>query len=226
MFDVKWIRENPDAFDKGLESRGLAPQSKAVLALDDERRAHLASLQEAQARLEQAQARLRLAQIEPDEVELLVERRAGETEHLVEHAGQREQRRADVEREPVGLVDGQLAPDDGAALEHRHRVPGGPQPDRGRQPADAGADEEIREGIRNHHDLSTELSPASLSGIVQFAEYIVTRMDYPAFPAMHPDLSPALSRYLKENISEFKAMLLDLPREVARAREMYEFQEE
>ncbi len=50
MFDVKWIRENPDAFDKGLESRGVAPQSKAVLALDDERRAHLASLQEAQAR--------------------------------------------------------------------------------------------------------------------------------------------------------------------------------
>jgi seryl-tRNA synthetase len=50
MFDVKWIRENPAAFDKGLESRGLAPQSKAVLALDDERRAHLASLQEAQAR--------------------------------------------------------------------------------------------------------------------------------------------------------------------------------
>ena len=50
MFDVKWIRENPDAFDKGLESRGLEPQSKAVLALDDERRAHLASLQEAQAR--------------------------------------------------------------------------------------------------------------------------------------------------------------------------------
>ena len=50
MFDVKWIRENPDAFDKGLESRGLEPQSKAVLALDDERRTHLASLQEAQAR--------------------------------------------------------------------------------------------------------------------------------------------------------------------------------
>ena len=49
MFDVKWIRENPDAFDKGLESRGLEPQSKAVLALDDERRAHLAGLQEAQA---------------------------------------------------------------------------------------------------------------------------------------------------------------------------------
>ena len=50
MFDVKWIRENTDAFDKGIESRGIAPQSKAILALDDERRAHLASLQEAQAR--------------------------------------------------------------------------------------------------------------------------------------------------------------------------------
>src|SRR5579863_4088092 len=34
MFDLKWIRENPDAFDCGLKRRGLAPQSAEVLALD------------------------------------------------------------------------------------------------------------------------------------------------------------------------------------------------
>ena len=34
MFDLKWIRENPEAFDKGLARRGLAPQSPEVLALD------------------------------------------------------------------------------------------------------------------------------------------------------------------------------------------------
>lgn len=50
MFDTKWIRENAEAFDKGLKSRGMEPQSGAVIALDDQRRVILGTLQEAQAR--------------------------------------------------------------------------------------------------------------------------------------------------------------------------------
>jgi seryl-tRNA synthetase len=55
VFDIKWIRDNPDAFDKGLEARGIARGneikfSDELLARDDERRAHLAKLQDAQAR--------------------------------------------------------------------------------------------------------------------------------------------------------------------------------
>jgi seryl-tRNA synthetase len=38
MHDIKWIRENPEAFDAGLKRRGLEPQSAALLALDDKRR--------------------------------------------------------------------------------------------------------------------------------------------------------------------------------------------
>ena len=38
MFDVKWIRENPDAFDAGLDKRGLDPASVPVIALDKARR--------------------------------------------------------------------------------------------------------------------------------------------------------------------------------------------
>ncbi|HKF73876.1 MAG TPA: serine--tRNA ligase [Stellaceae bacterium] len=34
MFDLKWIRENPDAFDKGLARRGLPAQSPELLRLD------------------------------------------------------------------------------------------------------------------------------------------------------------------------------------------------
>ncbi len=34
MFDLKWIRDNPAAFDKGLARRGLAAQSPEILALD------------------------------------------------------------------------------------------------------------------------------------------------------------------------------------------------
>ena len=38
MFDVKWIRDNPSAFDRGLARRGLAPESDRVLAFDRVRR--------------------------------------------------------------------------------------------------------------------------------------------------------------------------------------------
>ncbi len=50
MHDIKAIRENPAAFDAGLKRRGLAPQSTAILAIDEERRTLLQSLQEAQSR--------------------------------------------------------------------------------------------------------------------------------------------------------------------------------
>ncbi len=50
MFDLKWIRENPEAFDAALATRGLEPQADVILKLDEERRAHVHELQEAQAR--------------------------------------------------------------------------------------------------------------------------------------------------------------------------------
>ena len=34
MFDLKWIREQPEAFDRGLARRGLPPQSPEILRLD------------------------------------------------------------------------------------------------------------------------------------------------------------------------------------------------
>ena len=48
MFDIKWIRENAAEFDAGLGRRGLEPQSSVLIALDDERRAIIGKLQEAQ----------------------------------------------------------------------------------------------------------------------------------------------------------------------------------
>ncbi len=50
MYDIKWIRENADAFDTGLKRRGLAPLSASLLALDDTRRAAIAKAQGAQER--------------------------------------------------------------------------------------------------------------------------------------------------------------------------------
>ncbi|MFM5885066.1 MAG: serine--tRNA ligase [Novosphingobium sp.] len=48
MHDIKFIRENPAAFDASLARRGLEPQSAAILALDSQRRAVATRMQEAQ----------------------------------------------------------------------------------------------------------------------------------------------------------------------------------
>jgi seryl-tRNA synthetase len=50
MFDVKWIRENPEAFDRGRARRNLPPLSAELVALDAKRRAAQTSWQEMQAR--------------------------------------------------------------------------------------------------------------------------------------------------------------------------------
>ncbi|GAA0284245.1 serine--tRNA ligase [Alteraurantiacibacter aestuarii] len=54
MHDLRTIRENPEGFDAALSKRGLDPLSKALLALDEERRALSTRLQEAQSRRNEA----------------------------------------------------------------------------------------------------------------------------------------------------------------------------
>ncbi len=50
MFDIKTIRDNPQAFDAALKRRGLEPLSAKLIALDEARRANLTTLQDAQSR--------------------------------------------------------------------------------------------------------------------------------------------------------------------------------
>ncbi|SDP15117.1 seryl-tRNA synthetase [Filomicrobium insigne] len=50
MFDIKWIRENPDAFDAGLKKRGLESAAGKLIEIDEARRSHLTALQDAQSR--------------------------------------------------------------------------------------------------------------------------------------------------------------------------------
>src|SRR5580692_669527 len=50
MHDIRWIRENPEAFDAGLKRRGLAPLSASLLAIDERRRAAIMASEQAQAR--------------------------------------------------------------------------------------------------------------------------------------------------------------------------------
>ena len=76
MHDIKWIRENPDAFDRGLARRGLEPQAKRLIALDEVRRAAIQKVEGAQARRNAASKEIGTAKKSKDDAkanELMVE---------------------------------------------------------------------------------------------------------------------------------------------------------
>ena len=60
--------------------------------------------------------------VEPDERYLVGQGGARQPEQFVEHLWQGDERRPDVEREPVALADGQLATGHLVAFEHHHMM--------------------------------------------------------------------------------------------------------
>ncbi|MDO8979767.1 MAG: serine--tRNA ligase [Afipia sp.] len=50
MHDIRWIRENPEAFDKALARRGAAALSASLIALDEKRRAAILASEQTLAR--------------------------------------------------------------------------------------------------------------------------------------------------------------------------------
>src|SRR5580692_4390846 len=67
MHDIRFIRDNPDAFDRGLTRRGLPPQAQRLIALDEHRRAKILTLETAQARRNAASKEIGEAKKNKDE---------------------------------------------------------------------------------------------------------------------------------------------------------------
>jgi seryl-tRNA synthetase len=67
MHDIKWIRENPEAFDRGLARRGLEPAAARLRAIDERRRAIIQKLEAAQARRNAASKEIGQAKAKKDE---------------------------------------------------------------------------------------------------------------------------------------------------------------
>ncbi len=67
MFDIKWIRENPESFDEAMKLRGLEPQAESLIALDEKRRLHVVKLQEAQEERNRASKEIGKAKASGDE---------------------------------------------------------------------------------------------------------------------------------------------------------------
>ena len=69
MHDIKAIRDNPEAYDQGWGSRGLEPQTPAILELDRKLRAAQTALQDAQGRRNEASKLIGQAKARKDEAE-------------------------------------------------------------------------------------------------------------------------------------------------------------
>src|ERR1700734_573093 len=67
MHDTRSIRDNPEAFDRGLTRRGLPPQAQRLIALDEQRRAKILALETAQARRNAASKEIGEAKKSKDE---------------------------------------------------------------------------------------------------------------------------------------------------------------
>jgi len=67
MHDIRFIRDNPDAFDKALARRGLPPQAQRLIALDEQRRTKILALETAQARRNAASKEIGEAKKNKDE---------------------------------------------------------------------------------------------------------------------------------------------------------------
>jgi len=72
VLDVKWIRDNKEAFIKGLADRGFEASARAmlnrILSLDEQRRTAVQKLQDAQARRNTASKEIGKAKASRDEV--------------------------------------------------------------------------------------------------------------------------------------------------------------
>ena len=85
---------------------------------------------------------------------------------------------------------------------------------------------EVQEGIKQHHKALEKVSPSSITGIIQIAEYFVSKLNYTAIPGMDTMLSPPLVAHVRDNVEEYKVLIKDLPDEMSKAKDLYESQEE
>ncbi|MDA7949000.1 MAG: serine--tRNA ligase [Hyphomicrobiaceae bacterium] len=96
MYDINWIREDPDGFDAALAKRGLEPLATEVLKIDEERRAIVQKLQDAQAMRNASSKEIGKAKASGDEAtaqKLMEEVAQAKT---VIQTGEEDQRRVDA----------------------------------------------------------------------------------------------------------------------------------
>ncbi len=79
----------------------------------------------------------------------------------------------------------------------------------------------IQEAIRDHHLITNDIVPSSLTGIIQLAEYITSQLQLSTLPDVQMEISPPLMEHLQDNIDEYTVLMEDLPEEMDKAQAIY-----
>ena len=74
MFDIRWIRDNPEEFDAGLARRGVSPMAAQAIELDAGRRKTVTLAQEIQARRNKLSKEIGIAKARGEDVSELMEK--------------------------------------------------------------------------------------------------------------------------------------------------------
>jgi seryl-tRNA synthetase len=166
MHDIRWIRENPDAFDRGLARRGLAPLSADALALDAGNRQITTELQDLQTRRNDASKQIGAIKGKGGDASALID----EVARIKDRMAELEERQKEAGAAVQGLLEGipNLPADD---------IPDGGGEDDNVEIRKVGEKPSFGFEVRDHVDLGEGLglldfaNAAKLSG----SRFVVTR---------------------------------------------------
>ncbi len=79
----------------------------------------------------------------------------------------------------------------------------------------------IQEAIRDHHALLDDVSPDSLTGILQISECLVSQLGHPTLTNTENIISAPLLAHISANQEEYAVLLEDFPEEMAKAQDIY-----
>ena len=97
MHDIRWIREHPEEFDRGLVRRGLGPRAEDILALDRSWRAAETRAQEAQARRNRLARDIGAARKRGEPIEALLRQGTDDKEAEAEAGAEATRLRAEID---------------------------------------------------------------------------------------------------------------------------------
>jgi seryl-tRNA synthetase len=103
MYDLRWIREHPEEFDRGLIRRGLPSYAEQVLTLDRSWRAAETRVQESQARRNRLARDIGTAKKRGEAVEPLLRQNGDDREAEAEAAAESAKLRAEIDEILAGL---------------------------------------------------------------------------------------------------------------------------
>jgi len=103
MHDLRWVREHPEEFDRGLTRRGLPPCAEQILALDRSWRAAETRAQEAQARRNRLAREIGAAKQRGESVEALLRQNTEDRDAEAAAAAESARLRREIDDTLAGL---------------------------------------------------------------------------------------------------------------------------